>query len=684
MGFNIPKFNLPKFSLPNISLPKINLPKINVPRINLPNPQKIFGTAPGSQPRTVAPKPNLLQRAANFGQSFVKNPVAATQRLQQKVTNKVTQFRTNTVNTARNIKSGTVSNFNRGVNQVKSTFSAGTTKVGNAANYIKRGTVSNFKKVGTQFTRFENWADKGIKNNHKWSQQNRNSKNLLNRATANANLGFTKVAKGTNNVINTSSDYYRGLRKSNNILVKGAGYAGGLATSIGRGLTSPVTFADPRLSGKQRSSQVRDGLLSYIPVGKVIGLGGKALKPIGGQIAKRFPGLVGGGTKLIGKGQNIINQVSRTKVGAGLTNRVINPAKKGLTNINNTLNRKLTFKDVRNLPQTIGNGFNKLRGLGKGVKPTSVKGNPLRNINTGTRQKLANSGKLPMTARANAKNSVENLINQVISGNVPQNARLAKNLQNSLPKQFQGSAEELMKKRGFRSSTKKTVGDYQYNASAGGERYTAKAIEQAAKLQKAYGADLKGVPTNGRTLGKPLTDKIRTNDVLSKGRRGRLVGSTPQLFDGKGNRTQMAKDILKIMKNEKNKYGNPSVITGAEAQKAGIKPVWNGSTGTIKGNDRLIWQDAYVAKNGSIVKEGYVPFRKGQKFDNGHLEAAAEIWNKNAHHGGANNSTIQRKMNDPANYRVENSTQNRSKGSDGIEYENITVVSPLRSPLPRR
>jgi hypothetical protein len=376
MGFNIPKFSLPKISLPNINLPKINLPRVNLPRINFPNPQQIFGTSRSSSaPQTrTAPKPNLFQRAVNFGRSFVKNPIGATVRLHQKAFNKVIQPRIE------------------------------------AARYIKRGTVNNFK-------RFENWADKGIKNNYKWSQKNYGSKNLLNRVVANANLGFTKLAQKGNNVINRSSTFYRGLRKSNNILVKGAGYAGGLATAIGRGLASPVTFADPRLSGKQRTGQVIDGTLSYIPVGKIIGLGGKVLKPVGGQIAKRFPGLVGGGTKLIGKGQNIINKVRQTKVGTGLTNRVINPTKKGLTNINNTLNRKITFKDVRNLPQTIGNGFNKLRGLSKGVKPASVKGNPLRNINVGTRQRLANSGKLPMTARANANKGVDNITKQVVDGN---------------------------------------------------------------------------------------------------------------------------------------------------------------------------------------------------------------------------------------------------------------------------
>ncbi len=400
MGFNIPKFNLPKFNLPNINLPKINLPRVNLPKINFPNPQQIFGTSrSGNAPQArTAPKPNLFQRAANFGRAFVKNPIGATVRLHQKAFNKVIQPRIE------------------------------------AARYIKRGTVNNFK-------RFENWADKGIKSNHKWSQQNRNSGNLLNRITANANLGFTKVAKTGNNIINRSSTYYRGLRKSNNILVKGAGYAGGLATAIGRGLASPVTFADPRLSGKQRTGQVVDGVLSYIPVGKIVGLGGKVLKPvgrqilrfggkiakpIGTQISQRAPWLIKGGAKGIAGSKNVVRNVVsskggqfvRNKIVKPLTNRVINPAKKGLTSINNTLNRKLTFKDVRNLPQTIGNGFNKLRGLGKGVKPTSVKGNPLRNINTGTRQKLANSGKLPMTtARANARKSINSITNQVVEGN---------------------------------------------------------------------------------------------------------------------------------------------------------------------------------------------------------------------------------------------------------------------------
>jgi HNH/ENDO VII superfamily nuclease with conserved GHE residues len=652
MGFNIPKFSLPKISLPNISLPKFQAPKIN-----LPNPQQVFGmfkgsNAPKPQTKVSAPKPNLLQRAANFGQSFVKNPIAATQRLQQKVTNKVV----------------------------------------NSAKYVGSGTVNNAKRLanhtGKQFTRFENWADKGIKSNNKWSQQNRNSSNLLNKVTANANLGFTKVAKETNNAINTSSTYYRGLRKSNNILVKGAGYAGGLATSIGRGLASPVTFADPRLTGKQRSSQVGDGLMSYIPVGKVLGLGGKAVKtvggpilkfggkivkPIGAQISQRAPWLVKGGAKVVAGSKNIAgniaaskgSQLVKNKLVTPFVNRVIKPTTKGLNNINNTLNRKITFKDVKNLPQTIGNKL----GLGKGVKP-AANGNQLRNISVGTRQRLANSGKLPLTARANAKRGVNNVTNQVVAGN--NRATI------NLPKQFQGTADELLKRHG----AKRTLTPAQQKAAnnvnlqmnlnrSGGQQFTAKAERQAAKLEKSYGKNLENIPA----------DKIRINDVASKGRRARLVGSTPQLFDKNGNRTEMAKEILKIMKNETNKYGRPMVITGAEAQKAGIRPVWNGSSGTIKGNDRLVWQDAYTAKNGAVVREGYVPFRKGQKFDNGHLESAAEIWNKNAHRGGTNNSTIQRKMNDPANYRVENATQNRSKGSDGIEYDNITVVSPLRTPL---
>jgi hypothetical protein len=645
MGFSIPKFNLPK-----ISLPKISLPKFQAPKINLPNPQQVFG---GMFKGNNAPKPQAKVSAPNFGQSFVKNPIAATQRLQQKVTNKVVS----------------------------------------TAKYVGSGTVNNAKRLGnhtaTQFTRFENWADKGIKNNHKWSQQNRNSGNLLNRITANANLGFSKVAKTGNNIINTSSTYYRGLRKSNNWLVKGAGYAGGLATSIGRGLASPVTFADPRLTGKQRSGQVGDGLLSYIPVGKVLGLGGKAvksvggkiIKPIGGQIAKRAPWLVKGGAKVVAGGKNVAgniaaskgSQLVKNKLVTPFVNRIAKPTVQGFNNVNNALNRKLTFKDVRNLPQTIGNGFNKLRGLGKGVKP-AVKGNPLRNINIGTRQQLANSGKLPMTARANAKKGINNITNQVVAGNNKTTF--------NLPKEFQGDTATLMQRHGVKRSItpaqEKAANNinYQMNLNRSrnpGQQFTPDANRQAAKIEKTFGRNLENMPA----------DKIRTNDVISKGRRGRLVGSTPQLFDGKGDRTEMAKNILKIMKNEKNKYGNPSVITGAEAQKAGITPVWNGRPGTIKGNDRLIWQDAYVAKNGSTVREGYVPFRKGQKFDNGHLEAAAEIWNKNAHRGGTNNATIQRKMNDPANYRIENSTQNRSKGSDGIEYENITVVSPLRQPLPK-
>ncbi len=651
MGFNIPKFSLPKVSLPKINLPKISLPKFQAPKINLPNPQQVFGgmfkgnNAPKPQVKVSAPKPNLLQRAANFGQSFIKNPIAATQRLQQKVTNKVV----------------------------------------NTAKYVGRGTINNTKRLanhtGTQFKRFENWADKGIKNNYKWSQQNRSSKNLLNKITANANLGFTKVAKGTNNAINTASTYYRGLRKSNNPLVKGAGYLGGGLTSLGRGLASPVTFADPRLSGKQRTGQVIDGTLSYIPVGKVLGLGGKVLKPIGGQIAKRAPWLIKGGAKVITGSKNLAGKIASTKGGQvftngivkPLTNRVINPTKKGLTTINNTLNRNITFKDVRNLPQTIGNGLNKLRGLGKGVKP-AVKSNPLKNIKLGTRQQLANSGKLPMTARANAKQSVNNVTNQVVEGNNKTTF--------NLPKEFQDDTATLMRRHGVKRSItpaqEKAANNinYQMNLNRSrnaGQQFTPDANRQATKIEKTFGRNLENMPA----------DKIRTNDVISKGRRARLVGSTPQLFDGKGNRTKMANDILKIMKNEKNKFGESMVITGAEAQKKGIQPVWNGSRGTIKGNDRLIWQDAYVAKNGTVVREGYVPFRKGQKFDNGHLESAAEIWNKNAHRGGTNNSTIQRKMNDPANYRIENSTQNRSKGSDGIEYENITVVSPLRQPLPK-
>jgi hypothetical protein len=458
MGFNIPKFSLPK-----VSLPKISLPKFQAPKINLPNPQQVFGmfkgsNAPKPQVRVSTPKPNLLQRAANFGQSFVKNPVAATQRLQQKVTNKV-------VNTAKYVGSGTVNNTKR------------------LANH-----------AGTQFKRFENWADKGIKNNYNWAQQNRNSKNLLNRVTANANLGFTKVAKGTNDVINTSSTYYRGLRKSNNWLVKGAGYAGGLATSIGRGLASPVTFADPRLSGKQRTGQVVDGVLSYIPVGKVLGLGGKAvkavggpilrfggniIKPIGGQIAKRAPWLVKGGAKVVAGSKNIAGNIAaskgsqfvKNKLVTPFVNRVAKPTINGLTKLNNVLNRKITFKDVRNLPQTIGTGFNnlrksvspaRLRNLGNlpkqgqnlltktgngfksatGVLRANGSKNPLRNISVGTRQKLANSGTLPMSARANARKGVGNITNQVVEGNKRKTLR-----------DFQGSTlEETLRKNGIKST----------------------------------------------------------------------------------------------------------------------------------------------------------------------------------------------------------------------------------------
>jgi hypothetical protein len=491
MGFNIPKFNLPKFNLPNISLPKINLPRINLPKVNFPNPQQIFGTtrsSNASQTRT-APKPNLFQRVANFGRSFSKDPIGATVRLHQKAANKV---------------------FQSGINRARD---------------IKRATVSNFK-------RFENWADKGIKSNHKWSQQNRNSGNLLNRITANANLGFTKVAKTGNNVINRSSTFYRGLRKSNNWLVKGAGYAGGLATAIGRGLASPVTFADPRLSGKQRTGQVVDGVLSYIPVGKIVGLGGKVLKPvgrqilgfggkivkpIGTQISQRAPWLIKGGAKVIGGGKNVIGKVGsskgsqfvKNKLVTPFVNRIAKPTVQGYKNINKTLNRKITFKDVRNLPQTIGN---KLRGLGKGVKP-AVKGNPLRNVKLGTRQRLASSGKLPMTARANAKNSVDNLINQVISGNVPQNARLAKNLQNSLPKQFQGSSETLRRRHGIRSSSRKTTNDFQYNGnlSKGGNNPPLKgAFKPSPNYKKASEI---GVITRGTTQWDQAVAAIKNGGV---------------------------------------------------------------------------------------------------------------------------------------------------------------------------
>jgi Metallopeptidase toxin 4 len=470
MGFKIGNFNF--------SPPKINLPKFQAPKISLPKPQQIFGLFKGnSQPakpqsRPSAPKPNLLQRGLNWGKSFVQNPVKATQRLQQKVTNKVVS----------------------------------TTK------YVAKGTVSNTKKAfnqaGKQFTRFENWADKGIKNNNNWAQQNRNSKNLLNRVTANANLGFTKVAKGTNDVINTSSTYYRGLRKSNNWLVKGAGYAGGLATSIGRGLASPVTFADPRLSGKQRTGQVVDGVLSYIPVGKVLGLGGKAVKavggpilrfggkivkPIGGQISQRAPWLIKGGAKVVAGSKNVAGNIAaskgsqfvKNKLVTPFVNRIAKPTVQGFNNINNALNRKLTFKDVRNLPQTIGNGFNKLRDLGKGVKPTSVKGNPLRNINVGTRQRLANSGSLPMTARANAKKGVNNTTNQVVEGNKRTGFQVAEKTRtasvNNGAKNVRGRTNDL----GF-------DGQKLY-----GQKLKSSEVKQIEGFLKQKGVELRRVPKNG-------------------------------------------------------------------------------------------------------------------------------------------------------------------------------------------
>ncbi|MCU0238976.1 MAG: hypothetical protein MUC29_06005, partial [Pyrinomonadaceae bacterium] len=357
MGFRIGNFN---FSPPKISLPKFSPPKISLPKVNLPKPQQVFGNVFGgkSQPakqqvRTSAPKPNLIQRGLNFGKSFVQNPVKATQRLQQKVTNKVV----------------------------------------NTGNYIKNGTVSNFKKTtnfaGTQFKRFENWADKGIKNNHQWAQQNRNSKNLLNKATANLNLGFTKAAKFGNDSINTAADYYRGLRKSDNLLVKGAGYLGGGLTSLGRGLASPVTFADPRLSGKQRTGQVIDGALSYIPVGKIAGIGGKILKPVTGQIAKRAPWLVNGGTKLIGKGQNVVKQLAKTKPGQ-IINQVVNRGKQFTTKIGNGLNRNVTPKALRGTENKVRNTLAKVNNLPNQIanrgKNTSVN-HVTKQVVNGSKQK---------------------------------------------------------------------------------------------------------------------------------------------------------------------------------------------------------------------------------------------------------------------------------------------------------
>lgn len=342
MGFNI--------SLPKLNLPKINLPKFQVPKIHLPKPPQVFGMFKGNnlpklQPRAAAQKPNIFQRATNFGKSFIKNPVAATQRLQQKVNHKV-------ANTARYIKNGTVSNTKKAIN-----------------------------KVGTQFTRFENWADKGIKNNHKWSQQNRNSNNLLNKVTANANLAFTKVAKFGNNRINEASSYYRGLRKSDNWLKKSVGYVGGGFTSLGRGLASPVTFADPRLSGKQRTGQVVDGALSYVPVGKVFGVGGKLLKPVTGQIAKRAPWLIKGGSKVIAKSQKIINKVSQTKVGNLLTKKVINPTKNGLSKLNNGLNRNITPKGLRGTENNLRNTLTQINNL-----PNKVLGKHNNGVSNITKQ----------------------------------------------------------------------------------------------------------------------------------------------------------------------------------------------------------------------------------------------------------------------------------------------------------
>jgi hypothetical protein len=152
------------------------------------------------------------------------------------------------------------------------------------------------------------------------------------------------------------------LRKSKNILVKGAGYAGGLATAIGRGLASPVTFADPRLSGKQRSGQVGDGILSYIPVGKILGLGGKALKPIGRQLAGRFPGLVSRGTKLVAGSRNVIKKVASTKP-VRTINNTIQRSRNSAGRVKNHLTTNVIPKTVRGVKSSVRNNLAKLRSL---------------------------------------------------------------------------------------------------------------------------------------------------------------------------------------------------------------------------------------------------------------------------------------------------------------------------------
>jgi hypothetical protein len=196
-------------------------------------------------------------------------------------------------------------------------------------------------------------------------------------------------------------------------------------------------------------------------------------------------------------------------------NRIAKPTTKGLTNINNALNRKITFKDVKNLPQTIGNGFNKLRGLGKGVKP-AVKSNPLRNIKLGTRQQLASSGKLPLTARANAKNSVnDNLINQMMSGKFPpaMDAKTIADLQKSLGKSYQGTQEQVLKKHGLRSSISKTTNDIQYNGnlSKGGNNLPLKgAFKPSPNYNKASEI---GVITRGTTQWDQAVAAIKNGGV---------------------------------------------------------------------------------------------------------------------------------------------------------------------------
>jgi hypothetical protein len=339
---------------------KTNPPKVGPTKINSPKPQQVSvpykgNNFPKPQSKPSVSQPNLLQRGLNWGKSFVQNPVAATQRLQQKVTNKAVT----------------------------------------TGNYLKNGTVDNFKRAtnytGTQFKRFENWADKGIKSNYQWSQQNRNSKNPVNKAVANLNLGVTKVSKFGNDRINEASDYYRGMRQSKNPVTKGLGYLGGGLTSIGRGLAAPVTFADPRLSGKQRTGQVGDGVLSYIPVGKIVGVGGKILKPIGGQIVKKAPWLVKGGTQVLSKGKNIINQAAKTKPGQIISN-VVGRGKQLTTKVNNVLNKNITPKalvgtenklrntlsKVNNLPNQVLN-----RGKNAGINQTTnqaVKGSQQRTL----------------------------------------------------------------------------------------------------------------------------------------------------------------------------------------------------------------------------------------------------------------------------------------------------------------